>query len=170
MRFVDRRVESERSGGPSAPAIRVAGLRVARGGRTVIDGVDFEVNPGEIVGVLGPSGSGKSTLMRALVGVQLHVTGECEVLGLAAGSADLRTRVGYVTQEVAVYDDLTVVENLQYFADIVGARRERVRQVIDDVDLGGECDRRVDSLSGGQRNRVSVAVAPPRQARTPRPR
>ena len=58
-----------------------------------------------------------------------------------------------------MYDDLTVVENLQYFADIVGARRERVRQVIDDVDLGGECDRRVDSLSGGQRNRVSVAVA-----------
>ena len=155
----DGEVHSETRGGPRAPAIRVAALRVTRGGRTVIDGVDFEVEHGQIVGLLGPSGSGKSTLMRALVGVQLHVTGDCEVLGLAAGSESLRTRVAYVTQEVAVYGDLTVVENLRYFADLIGAGHERVGQVIDDVDLGAERERRVDSLSGGQRNRVSVAVA-----------
>ncbi len=142
-----------------APAIRVGSLRVTRGGRTVVDGVDFDVQPGEIVGLIGPSGCGKSTLMRALVGVQLHVTGDCELLGLAAGSKALRARVGYMTQELAIYRDLTVLENLRYFADVVGVDEDRVREVVGEVDLGDEGNRRVDSLSGGQRSRVSLGVA-----------
>ena len=158
------------TGGSERSSDSVAGLRVARGGRTVIKGVDFKVNPGEIVGVLGPSGSGKSTLMRALVGVQLHVTGECEVLGLPAGSPHLAPASATFTQEVAVYDDLTVVENLQYFADIVGARRDRVRQVIDDVDLGGECDRRGRLVVRGPAQSSLGRSGPPRLSRTPRPR
>jgi ABC-2 type transport system ATP-binding protein len=134
-------------------------LNVTRGGRLVVNGLGFEVRPGEIVGLLGPSGCGKSTLMRTLVGVQLGVTGECTVLGLAAGSKALRPHVGYMTQEASVYGDLTVAENMRYFAAVGGVSRERADAVIADVDLAGERDRLVGSLSGGQRNRVSLAAA-----------
>jgi ABC-2 type transport system ATP-binding protein len=134
-------------------------MKVTRGKREVVHGLDFDVAPGEIVGLLGPSGCGKSTLMRALVGVQLGVTGECSVLGVPAGSKELRPRLGYMTQEASVYGDLTVSENLRYFAAVGGATRERADAVIADVDLGGERDRLVGSLSGGQRNRVSLAAA-----------
>jgi ABC-2 type transport system ATP-binding protein len=146
-------------GGSGGPVISVRSLQVSRGGRSVIQNLHFEVQRGEIVGLLGPSGCGKSTLMRALVGVQLGVTGDCNVLGLPAGSKSLRTLVGYMTQESSVYEDLTVFENLRYFAAMVGADHERVNTVIADVDLSPERDRQVNSLSGGQRNRVSLAAA-----------
>jgi ABC-2 type transport system ATP-binding protein len=141
------------------PAISVRDLTVRRGGRPVVTGVGFDVQQGEIVALLGPSGCGKSTLMRSLVGVQLGVTGTCKVLGMPAGSAPLRTRVGYMTQEASVFGDLTVVENLRYFATVLGAGPDRVENVITDVDLTGQRDRVVGSLSGGQRNRVSLAIA-----------
>jgi ABC-2 type transport system ATP-binding protein len=134
-------------------------LTVTRGDRQVVRGLSFEVKPGEIVGLLGPSGCGKSTLMRALVGVQLGVTGDCMLLGQSAGSKALRPDVGYMTQEASVYGDLTVAENLRYFAAVSGASRERADEVIADVDLAAERDRLVGSLSGGQRNRVSLAAA-----------
>ena len=143
----------------SAPSIRVASLNVRRGDRDVVRDLEFSVSPGQIVGLIGPSGCGKSTLMRALVGVQLHVSGTCEVLGLAAGSPALRSRVGYVTQEASVYGDLSVEQNFRYFAAVLGVERARVERVIDDVDLGAERNQRVDELSGGQRNRVSLGVA-----------
>jgi ABC-2 type transport system ATP-binding protein len=143
----------------TSAAVLVRGLRVTRGGRPVLHGLDFEVRPGAIVGLLGPSGCGKSTLMRTIVGVQLGVSGECRVLGLPAGSSALRTRVGYMTQEASVYGDLTVTENLRYFAAVVGAGHERVEEVIDDVGLAGERHRLVNTLSGGQHNRVSLAAA-----------
>jgi ABC-2 type transport system ATP-binding protein len=97
--------------------------------------------------------------MRTIVGVQRGVTGTCEVLGLPAGSKALRTRVGYMTQEASVYGDLTVAENLRYFGTVLGAGAERVDTVLADVDLDGERDRLVSSLSGGQHNRVSLAAA-----------
>ena len=147
------------TGTESAPAIQVHDLNVTRGGHLVVNDLEFEVKPGEIVGLLGPSGCGKSTLMRALVGVQLGVTGECTLLGSPAGSTSLRTQVGYMTQEASVYGDLTVLENLRYFAAVGGARRERADAVVADVDLEAQRDRLVGSLSGGQRNRVSLAAA-----------
>jgi ABC-2 type transport system ATP-binding protein len=143
----------------SEPAIRVRSLRVTRGKRQVLHGLDFDVSRGEIVGLLGPSGCGKSTLMRVLVGVQLGASGDCTVLGQHAGTKDLRSRVGYVTQEASVYGDLTVIENLRYFAAMVGADAARVDAVLADVDLAAESDRLVNALSSGQRNRVSLAVA-----------
>lgn len=152
----DRGLHSVRS---SDHAIRVRSLRVQRGKRIVLDGLDFDVPKGSIVGLLGPSGCGKSTLMRALVGVQLNVSGECTVLDEPAGSRSLRSRVGYVTQKASVFSDLTVTENLRYFAATVGAGHARVDQVIEDVDLTDEKDRLVNSLSGGQHNRVSLAAA-----------
>ena len=100
-------------------AVTAEGLRVRRGGRLVLPGIDVAVSQGRLTGLLGPSGSGKTTLMRSIVGVQVVEAGRIDVLGRAAGSPELRRRVGYVTQAPSVYVDLTVRENLAYFARIV---------------------------------------------------
>ena len=140
-------------------AIRAHDLRVRRGGREVVHGLTFGVAEGTVTGLLGPSGCGKTTLMRAIVGVQQGVSGECSVLGRAAGDPELRRLLGYVTQAPAVYTDLSVVENLRYFAAVVSAARDDVARVLAAVDLEAYADRRVDRLSGGQINRVSLATA-----------
>jgi ABC-2 type transport system ATP-binding protein len=124
-----------------------------------VDGVSFEVPPGQVVGLLGPSGSGKTTLIRCLVGVQLVEGGTVEVLGMPAGAAPLRHRIGYVTQAPSVYGDLTVRQNLRYFASVLGAPEDDVARVVDEVDLREDADSLVGRLSGGQRNRVSLATA-----------
>ncbi len=141
------------------PAVRVRDLHVRRGDREVLRGLSFDVPAGQVTGLLGPSGCGKTTLMRALVGVQSHVTGTIEVLGEPAGAPVLRRRMGYVTQEPSVYADLTVRHNLQFFAAVLGAGRESVDRVLDNVDLRDHADAVVSRLSGGQRSRVSLAVA-----------
>lgn len=140
-------------------AIAIRGLRVLRGGAVVLTDISVSVERGLVTGLLGPSGSGKSTLIRAVVGVQIVEDGEVRVLGLPAGVAELRSRVGYVTQSPAVYADLSVRENLSYFARVLSAPKARVAEVIDRVDLGTEADRLVGRLSGGQRARVSLATA-----------
>jgi ABC-2 type transport system ATP-binding protein len=147
----------------STAAIHVAGCSVVRGGRTVVDGLTFDVPPGTVTGLLGPSGCGKSTLMRALVGTQAKVTGTLDVLGRPAGTAALRSRVGYVTQNPSVYSDLTPRQNLAYFASVLGLpRRQRtaaVERALHDVDLESHADDLTAALSGGQHSRVSLAVA-----------
>lgn len=140
-------------------AIEVRGLRVVRGGKEVLPGIDVAVPAGAVTGLLGPSGSGKTTLMRAIVGVQVVAGGEVEVLGEPAGSAPLRRRVGYVTQAPSVYGDLTVEENLRYFARIVDAADARIAEVLETVALAGREGQAVASLSGGERARVSLATA-----------
>ncbi|MBX6765853.1 MAG: ABC transporter ATP-binding protein [Actinomadura rubrobrunea] len=143
----------------SAPAVRVADLCVERGGRQVLHDVTFEVPRGSIVGLMGPSGCGKTTLMRAIVGVQIVKSGTVTVLGEPAGSPSLRRRVGYATQAPAVYDDLSVTENLRYFAAVLGAPRTDVDRVAAEVGLEGQRDQLVSTLSGGQMGRVNLAVA-----------
>jgi ABC-2 type transport system ATP-binding protein len=149
--------------GAPAVAVRVRGLGVVRGGRRVIEGLDVDVPAGQVVGLLGPSGSGKTTLLRSVVGVQDRVTGEVTVLGEPAGSPGLRRRVGYVTQEASVYRDLTVTQNLRYFARLAGVpasgTREAVARAVATVDLGGHEKQRVGTLSGGELSRVSLAAA-----------
>jgi ABC-type multidrug transport system, ATPase component len=130
-----------------------------RAGRTVLPGFDLDVPAGQLVGLLGPSGCGKSTLMRSIVGAQLVAGGEVTVLGLPAGHPTLRSRVGYLTQSVSVYDDLTVTENLRYFAAVMGAPNGDVTRVLRDVDLAERGSSMVGQLSGGERARVSLAVA-----------
>jgi ABC-2 type transport system ATP-binding protein len=144
---------------PSSPAIETRGLRVVRGGAEVLHELDLDVPVGEITGLLGPSGCGKSTLMRAIVGVQIVQGGSVTVLGEAAGSAGLRARVGYVTQAPSVYLDLSVEENLRYFATIVRAAPARVEEVMRAVDIRQLAGRPVGALSGGQVARVSLATA-----------
>jgi len=125
----------------------------------VLHGLSFDVAAGSVTGLLGPSGCGKTTLMRAIVGVQVIEAGRVEVLGAAAGSPPLRARVGYVTQAPSVYSDLSVRENLRYFARVLGAPEERIGAAIETVALEGQADQVVSSLSGGQSARVSLATA-----------
>ncbi|MFJ2266903.1 ABC transporter ATP-binding protein [Streptomyces sp. NPDC087849] len=150
----------------SGPAVEARGLTVVRGNRTVLRDLDFTVEPGRITGLLGPSACGKSTLMRAVVGTQAKVTGTLDVLGSPAGHPTLRPRIGYVTQAPSVYTDLTVRQNLDYFAAILrpgrrlrDARRAAVTRAITEVDLAGHADALTGTLSGGQLTRVSLAVA-----------
>src|SRR5450756_377849 len=143
----------------SDPLVRANGLVVRRGGRVILDELTFDVARGRITGLLGPSGCGKTTLMRALVGVQARVSGRLRILGEPAGTPALRRRVGYMTQIPSIYGDITVRENLTYFAAMLGVARGEIDPLLKTVDLAGEADRRVDTLSGGQRARVSLACA-----------
>jgi ABC-2 type transport system ATP-binding protein len=144
---------------PAEPAVEVRDLRVSRGGRPVLRGIDLTIARGTVTGLLGPSGCGKSTLMRAIVGVQKVAGGEVRVLGRRAGDAQLRHRVGYVTQAPSVYADLSILENLRYFAAILGVPRDDADRVIGQVGLEGRERDLVARLSGGQRARVSLAAA-----------
>ena len=141
------------------PAIEVGGLHVVRGGRGVLRDVSFRVRAGTVTGLLGPSGCGKTTLMRAIVGVQVVQTGRVCVLGSPAGAPGLRPSVGYMTQDPSVYGDLSVEENLRYFARIFDLGPRRVEEVLGAVDLQPARRQVVGSLSGGQRSRVSLATA-----------
>ncbi|MGH3103399.1 MAG: ABC transporter ATP-binding protein [Gaiellaceae bacterium] len=142
-----------------AEAIRVERLRVDRGGELVLRGLSFAVEAGTVTGLLGPSGSGKTTLMRAIVGVQVVASGRTEVLGEPAGSPALRARVGYVTQAPSVYGDLSVRENLAYFARILDAPAARIDEVVATVGLDRHVGQVVRTLSGGESSRVSLASA-----------
>jgi ABC-2 type transport system ATP-binding protein len=139
--------------------VEVTGLRVVRGGREVLRDLTFSVVPGEVTGLLGPSGCGKTTLMRSIVGVQRIAGGGVTVFGERAGAPALRPRIGYVTQAPSVYADLTVEENLRFFASVLGVHADRVEECVRVVDLESERSNVAGRLSGGQQSRVSLAVA-----------
>lgn len=136
----------------------IKGLHVRRGDHEVLD-VGLDLPAGGVIGLLGPSGSGKTTLLRCILGVQRIAAGSVSVLGHPAGTRALRTQVGYASQGASVYDDLSVAENLRYFAAVLNAPAHDVQRVIEAVDLAGCSDRLTGALSGGQRSRVSLAVA-----------
>jgi ABC-2 type transport system ATP-binding protein len=140
-------------------AIRIEHLHVVRGGKPVLPDISLEVETGSVTGLLGPSGSGKTTLLRAIVGVQLVAGGRVDVLGEAAGTALLRSRVAYVTQAPSVYGDLTLRENLAYFASVLGAPFARIDHAVRTVGLAGFEQRIVRTLSGGELSRASLATA-----------
>src|SRR3954469_16505169 len=140
-------------------AVTVTDLVVHRGARRVLHEVGCAIPPGRVTGLLGPSGSGKSTLMRAIVGVQQVRSGTVTVLGRPAGSAALRARVGYVTQSPSVYDDLSVRENVRYFAALYGRGPREADAALTDVGLGEAAGQLVRNLSGGQMGRASLACA-----------
>jgi len=140
-------------------AIEVRDLVVERGRRRVLHGISYSVPAGSVVGLLGPSGSGKTTLIRAVVGVQIVKSGDVTVFGEPAGSAALRRTVGYVTQAPSVYADLSVRENVRYFASLYGLDAADADRAIADVGLTGAAGQLVGNLSGGQRSRASLGCA-----------
>ena len=145
------------------PVATARDLVVRRSGHTILDGLAFGIARGRVTGLLGPSGCGKTTLMRTLVGVQRITAGEVSVLGLPAGNPGLRARIGYATQDPAVYSDLTLNENLRYFGTVLGLSGRRlagaISRTIADLDLTGLEGRLVGTFSGGQLARVGLAVA-----------
>ncbi len=140
-------------------AIEIRDLHVRRGGKPILPGISLRVPAGTVTGLLGPSGSGKTTLMRAIVGVQIIESGQVIVFGQPAGTPALRRRVAYVTQAPSVYTDLTVEENLRYFARILDAPRQRINEVIRLVGLTSQTRQEARTLSGGELSRTSLAVA-----------
>ncbi len=145
------------------PVAEAAGLVVRRGGRVVLDDLSFALAPGQVTGLLGPSGCGKTTLMRTLVGVQVITAGRVTLLGLPAGDPRLRHRVGYASQDLAVYTDLTLAENLRYFGTVLGLPRplltETIGRIVAELGLGGLEGRLIGTFSGGQLARAGLAVA-----------
>ena len=140
-------------------AVEIVGLDVDRGGRPVLRGLSAELEAGRVTGLLGPSGCGKTTLIRCIVGVQKVAAGDVRVLGEPAGTPALRRRVAYVTQAPSVYADLTVHENLRYFAAVLDVPSREIGRALEAVDLSGAGRQLAGTLSGGQRSRVSLAVA-----------
>jgi ABC-2 type transport system ATP-binding protein len=140
-------------------SIEVQDLTVVRGGVAVLDRLSFTVPPGSVTGLLGPSGSGKTTLLRVIVGVQRITSGTATVLDRPAGHPRLRAEIGYTTQSPSVYVDLSVTDNVRYHAALHGLGRGEVDAAVAAVGLGDAADRLVGKLSGGQRNRVSLACA-----------
>lgn len=140
-------------------AIIAKHVSVVRESVRALDNVTCNIATGKLTGLIGPSGSGKTTLMRALIGAQQLTKGSLSVLGYPAGDERLRSQIGYVTQLPAVYKDLTVRQNLHYFAAIVGSSKADITQAIDLVDLKAQTNQMADTLSGGQLARVSLAIA-----------
>lgn len=140
------------------PAIYAEKLHVEKGNSSVIKDISFSVQRGTITGLIGPSGSGKTTLMRAIVGVQ-EAEGALLVFGERAGSRSLRRRIGYMSQALSVYGDLTILQNMQYFATLEKANKTQIKNVLSEVRLTEYRHSLVKNLSGGQQARVSLAVA-----------
>ena len=134
-------------------------VNVRRGKREVLSDVTFEIESGQILGLLGPSGAGKSTIMRTIMDVQSKVSGNVDILGKKPHDRELLTRVAYSTQQSSVFNDLTVAQNLAFTARMLGVSKARVNQVIDEVGLTGYAKQSVGALSGGQHSRVSLAMA-----------
>lgn len=139
-------------------AIEAKNLTVEKNKTTILDSLSFTIRQGTITGLIGPSGSGKTTLMRAIIGVQKY-SGTLNVLEYTGGSKHLRRKIGYVTQNPAIYNDLTAKQNITYFAAIVGADKKQIDLIIKTVDLSRQANQLAGSLSGGQKARVSLAIA-----------
>ena len=128
------------------------------GALKALNGVTLRVRPGEIYGLLGPNGAGKTTLIRMLVGLVAADSGTVTVLGRRIPDLDVLGRVGYMTQQAALYPDLSVEENLRFFAEITGTEGN-VGEALRIVDLEKRRKSVVSTLSGGMRQRCSLACA-----------
>lgn len=145
-------------------AVKVRSVFITLGGRVeAVKNVSVDIKAGIVTGFIGPSGAGKTTLIRGLVGRQSINKGVITIFGQPAGSPELRTQLSYMTQELSVYPDLTVSENMHYFATMSGQSGKQVGDMVTDilkeVDLLPKAKALVRNLSGGQKQRVSLAVA-----------
>jgi len=139
-------------------AVEVEDVSKRFGTQRALDGVTVRIRRGEVYGILGPNGAGKTTLIRSLVGLIVPDGGTVTVLGRRMPSLDILARVGYMTQQAALYPDLSAAENARFFAEIYGAH-DGVREALEFVDLWDRRDSVVSNLSGGMRTRCSLACA-----------
>ena len=143
-------------------AIKIKNVSVTLGGSVkALKNINVDLPIGKSIGFIGPSGAGKTTLIRSIVGRIKLTSGSIEIFGLPAGDSKLRNQITYMTQELSVYPDLTVMENLRYFATMMGHKNsnEIIKDVLSEVDMSEKANSLVKNLSGGQKQRVSLSVA-----------
>ncbi|TMD51217.1 MAG: ABC transporter ATP-binding protein [Chloroflexi bacterium] len=139
-------------------AVAIEGVTKSFGSLRALDGVSLRVHPGEVYGLLGPNGSGKTTLIRMLVGLVLPETGSIEVLGTRMPDIGVLGRIGYMTQQAALYPDLSVEENVRFFGAVNDAEAG-LEEALRFVELWDRRSSTVINLSGGMRQRLSLACA-----------
>lgn len=145
-------------------AVRVKNLKFSFSHKDkTLNNINLDFEAGKITGLIGPSGAGKTTLIRCIVGRQRFKNGSVTIFNLPAGSPRLRSQVSYMTQQLSVYQDLTVMQNMDYFGIILGlktkARKASIDSILEMVDMQKFAKTMVSKLSGGQKQRVSLAIA-----------
>lgn len=144
-------------------AISLTHLIKKFGNQTVLKDVNFNVESGQIVGLIGPSGSGKSTVIKIALGMEVSDGGNAEVLGKTMPNRQLLGQIGYMAQSDALYDSLSGYENLKFFAQMKGISKANVQTEIEHVtqvvDLQDDIKKRVSGYSGGMQRRLSLAIA-----------
>jgi ABC-2 type transport system ATP-binding protein len=143
--------------------VRAEGLRKLFGKHAALDGLSLSVPQGQLYGLAGPNGAGKTTLIRTLCGLLRPDEGAAYLLGWRMPNTRVRSQLGYMPQDFAVYDDLSVMQNLEFFGELYGLRRAhvlgRANELLDLVQLNDRRQQRVGTLSGGMRRRVSLAIS-----------
>lgn len=140
-------------------AVRLESVHVIIGKAPILSDISLALPRGQIIGLLGPSGAGKTTLIRTIIGRQRIASGMAEILDESPTSSSLREQLGYMTQGAAFYDDLTTRQNLAYFATMRSAAISEVDEILAAVDLSAQAKQLASTLSGGQRSRLSLAIA-----------
>lgn len=140
-------------------AVNVQDVSVRIGKAHILSDISLELPAGRIIGLLGPSGAGKTTLIRAIIGRQRIASGSITVLDESPQSNLTRKRLGYMTQGNAFYDDLTVNQNVAFFARMRGTNLTDIEPILEAIDLIGQAKQLAATLSGGQRSRLSLAIA-----------
>ncbi len=160
--------EKEHSGATIASAefaIEVQDLSKHYGDLKAVDGLTFNVRRGEVFGILGPNGSGKTTTIRMLCGILQPTSGSGQAVGLDVllESEKIKSRIGYMSQKFSLYDDLTVVENLRFYAGVQAIprsrRKERVQEMLALAGLENRQDQMTAHLSGGWKQRLALSCA-----------
>ena len=153
------------SDGGAGPAVVTRALRKEFGELVAVESLDLTIRRGEVFGLLGPNGSGKTTTIRMLCGLLVPTSGDASVVGfdIRTQSEDLRRNIGYMSQRYGLYDELTVYENIRFYASVYGlrgdAREARIQALMEDLGLTPRRDQMAGTLSGGWKQRLALACA-----------